>query len=58
MSGPQIGFWFLGLAALFLALAMRARQRRGPRLKTWLRMAVIFGVVGLFLLWGVDRANG
>ena len=57
MSGPQVGLWFLGLSALFLILALRANQRRGPRLKAWLRIAAIFGAVGLFLLWGIDRAR-
>jgi hypothetical protein len=59
MARSDIGLWFLTLAALFLILAIsEGRQNRGqqsPRRRAWLRIAVVFGAVGMFLVLGIDR---
>jgi len=53
--GPAaiVGLLFLALAAVFLIAAVRHGIRpedgRSPAGKTWLRIAVIFGLVGVGL---------
>jgi hypothetical protein len=49
----RIGMVFLGLAAIFVALALRDRLKNGaeltPARKAWIRVGVIFSAVGLGL---------
>lgn len=53
-TATYVGFYFLGLAALFLALALRSYRKTSagwnPAVKTWLRIALIFAAVGSFLV--------
>ena len=52
-SPARIGLLFLGLAAIFLAAALRdylrAESKHSLARRTWVRVAVIFAVVGIGL---------
>jgi hypothetical protein len=49
----RIGLLFLALALLFLGLAVRDHLRAQPRSplarRTWIRVAIIFAIVGVAL---------
>jgi len=53
MGSSAIGLLFLGLAVIFLAAALRdylrAERKLSPARQTWLRVALIFAVVGIGL---------
>jgi hypothetical protein len=52
MVSAAIGWFFLALAGIFLALTIRDRRRGGapsPARRTWIRLAIIFGLVGATL---------
>ncbi|MGK2927538.1 MAG: hypothetical protein ACSLE2_18145 [Lysobacterales bacterium] len=54
MLGAYLDLFFCVLAAVFGVLAWRQRRRLGPdapATRTWLRLAVLFLVVGLLLAW-------
>jgi hypothetical protein len=50
MAASTIGWFFLGLAIIFLAVVIRdycrTRGAPSPARRTWPRIAIIFGVVG------------
>ena len=52
-SSARIGLLFCGLAAIFLAVALRdylrAEGKRSLARRTWVRIAIIFAVVGIGL---------
>ncbi len=52
-SPARIGVLFLALAMIFLAAALRDYRRSegksSPARRTWLRVAIIFAIVGLSL---------
>jgi hypothetical protein len=53
MAPWTIGWFFLGLAFIFLAVAIRDYRRTSgapsPARRAWLRIAIIFGLVGATL---------
>ena len=53
MVPSTIGWLFLGLAIIFLAAAIldyrRTRGAPSPARRAWLRIAIIFGLVGVTL---------
>ncbi len=53
MSASHIGLLFIGLAVVFLGLSTRDYLRAGPKMtparRTWLRIGVIFAIVGVYL---------
>jgi len=53
MAAATIGLLFLGLALVFLAVTIRDYCRTGgapsPARRAWLRMVIIFGLVGAAL---------
>jgi hypothetical protein len=53
MVSSTIGWFFLLLAGIFLAVAIRDYQRTAgtpsPARRAWLRVALIFGLVGVAL---------
>ena len=55
MLGGNLDIAFFALAAVFGVLAWRERKKTGgkpsPRGRTWLRIAVIFFLVSLYLFW-------
>lgn len=55
MLGSYLDFVFLALAGVFAGLAWREHRREPRRLsasgRSWLRIAVIFCVIALFLMW-------
>jgi hypothetical protein len=56
MAPSIIGWFFLGLAIIFLAVAVRDHRRtrgaQSPARRAWLRIAIIFGLVGATLQFG------
>ena len=53
MVSSMIGWFFLGLAVIFLLAAVGDRRRaagaQSPARRAWLRIAIIFGLVGAAL---------
>jgi hypothetical protein len=53
MGPATIGLLFLGLALVFLVVTIRDYRRTGggpsPARRAWLRIAIIFGLVGAML---------
>jgi hypothetical protein len=53
MASAGIGWFFLALAAVYAAVAIRDRRRTqdaaSPARRGWLRIAIIFGLVGAAL---------
>lgn len=62
MLGEYLDFVFFALAAVFAGLFWRERQRQPERLspsaRTWLRIAVIFCAVGVYLMWRLRLSAG
>ena len=61
LTAAQVGMLFITLSLLFFALALRDYVRtsgcRTPARRAWIRIAIIFGAVGLALtLWGAGSA--
>lgn len=61
MLGGYLDFVFFALAGVFAGLFWRERrrqpERRSPAGRTWLRIAVIFGAVGIYLMWRLRFAG-
>jgi hypothetical protein len=53
LTGPQVGILFLILSVLFFGLSLRdyirSKGQQTPARKAWLRVAVIFAIVGVLL---------
>ena len=53
LTGPQVGILFMILSVLFFGLSLRdylrAKGEKTPARKAWLRVAIIFAIVGIFL---------
>ncbi len=53
MASSTVGWFFLGLAVIFLAAAIRDYRRTAgtpsPARRAWLRIAIIFGLVAAAL---------
>jgi hypothetical protein len=53
LTGPQVGVLFIILSILFFGLSLRdyvrSDRKKTPARRAWLRVAVIFAVIGLLL---------
>ena len=60
LKGAQVGLLFIVLSLLFFGLSLRDYLRSGgkktPARRAWLRIAIIFAIVGVFIYLRISKA--